>query len=320
MPPGQEELFRAARALLDNNFNAPQDIIPTVVFAEVSAGNRHLEELKESLAANDLMSERGRVLRQRFAQAFEFHSIRALIDGVPIISQNLVHITGAYKDDSLKEIEKITIDVCDISVTAKQVGEQYENALELFGVDTSSPHRGEEGMIGWQVDPGVIHMAIYPTLADPPVRTALARSLRQRTRRNRPSFPPPATVAQGYHEARGSKKKGKFQGLGRAMLPGNLTNQPEAKTLLPACVAWYLAGRKKPDDPRTRKKVAERLNQRLLGPCGLERLALGGSDFIQLWGNVGKHAKTLNDVEQAFIVSSKFYGLLADFHSRSENR
>ncbi len=92
MPPGQEELFRAARALLDNNFNAPQDIIPTVVFAEVSAGNRHLEELKESLAANDLMSERGRLLRQRFAQAFEFHSIWDFTDGALIVRQNPVHI------------------------------------------------------------------------------------------------------------------------------------------------------------------------------------------------------------------------------------
>src|SRR5918998_1425414 len=96
LPQEHKELFRAARVLIGNNFNAPQDIIPTVVFAVVSAGHRHLEELKESLAANDLMSERGHVLRQRFAQAFDFHSISALIDGVPIISQNLIHTVGTY--------------------------------------------------------------------------------------------------------------------------------------------------------------------------------------------------------------------------------
>jgi hypothetical protein len=312
-----EELLRAAKALLDNDFKAPQDIIPTVVFAVVSTGNRHLEELKESLAANALSSEYGRVFRQRFAQAFEFHSIYTLIDGVPIISQNLVHIRGTYKDDSLKEIERIAIGICDLSVTAKQVYDHYENALESFGVDNSSPQKGEEGMIGWQVDPGVIDMVIYPTLADPPTRADLARSLRQRARRNRPSFPPPAMVAQTYDMLRGSKKRGKFQGFGRVMLPGNLTNQPEAKTLLPACVAWYLAGRKKPDDSQTKKTIAELLNQRLLGPCGLESLMPEGSDFNQLWGNVGKHAETLNDVERAFIASSKRYGLIADFHSGS---
>ena len=315
-----EELLRAAKALLDNDLKAPQDIIPTVVFAVVSTGNRHLEELKESLAANAVSSERGRIFRQRFAQAFEFHIISTLIDGVPIISQNLIHTAGTYKDDNLKELEKITIDVCDISVTVKQLGEHYGDALELFGADTSSPQKGEEGMIGWQVGPGVIHMAIYPTLAEPPTRSTLARSLRQRALRNHSSFPPPAMVEQAYDMLRGSEGKGKFRGFGRAMLPGNLTNQPQAKTLLPACVAWYLAGRKKPDDPQTRKKIAELLNRHLLKPCGLDSLAPGGSDFNQLWGNVGKHAETLNDVEQAFMTSSQLYGLIADFYSRSGNR
>jgi hypothetical protein len=313
------ELFRVARALLDNDFRDAQEIIPTVVFAAVSVGDPHLEELKDSLAANDLMSERGRVLRQRFARAFEFHTIWAFSDGVPIIRRNPVHTAAMRKNDGRKEIEKITMDVAVISATAQQVAEHYENALELFSVDTCSPFRGEQGMIGWQVEPGVIHMAIYPTLADPPIRGPLARALRQRERRKHPSFPPPAMVKQAYDLLRGSNEKGKFQGFGRSVLPGNLTHQPEAKTILPACVAWYLAGRKRPDDPQTKKKIAELLNRHLLKPCGLESLAPGGSGFNQLWGNVGKHAETLNDVEQAFITSVQLYGLIADFHLRYGN-
>ena len=309
----------AAQALLDNEFKDAQEIIPTVVFAAVSAGDRHLEELKESLAADDLRSERGRLLRQRFTRIFEFHSIWALADGVPIIRQHPIYMAAWYKDGGLKEIERMTIDVVDISPTAKQVAEHYRSTLELYGVDTSSPQQGEEGMIGWQVDPGVIHMAIYPTPADPN-RSALVRSLRRRTPRNRSSFPPPAIVEQMYDVLRGSRAKGKFRGFGRSVLPGNLTNKPEAKTLAPACVAWYLAGRKKPSDKGTRIKIAELLNRHLLVPCGLESLSQGGSDFIQLWGNVGKHAEALNSVEQAFIANSRLYGLVANFHSRFGNR
>ena len=91
VPREHEELLRAARALLYNGFKAPQDIIPTVVFAVVSTGNPHLEELKDSLA-NDLMSERGRLLRQRFTRAFEFHSIWDFTDGALIVRQNPVHL------------------------------------------------------------------------------------------------------------------------------------------------------------------------------------------------------------------------------------
>jgi hypothetical protein len=61
-----------------------------VVFAVVSTGNPLLEELKDSLA-NDLMSERGRLLRQRFTRAFEFHGIWDFTDGALIVRQNPVH-------------------------------------------------------------------------------------------------------------------------------------------------------------------------------------------------------------------------------------
>jgi hypothetical protein len=316
MPREHEELLRAAKALLDRDFKAPQDIIPTVVFAVVSTGKPHLEELKDSLAANDLMSERGRLLRQRFTRAFEFHSIWDFTDGVLIVRQNPVHIEATYKDDGREDLEKITIDVAHLSATPTQVAEHYASALELFSVDTSSPSRGEEGMIGWQVGLGVIHMAIYPTLANPPVRSALARSLAQRALRNRRSLPPPAMVKQAYDMLRGSNEKGKFHGFGRSVLPGNLTNQPEAKTLLPASVAWFLAGRKKPDDLQAKKKIAELLAKH----CGLKHLTHWGNDFTQLWANVDKHAETLNDVEQAFITNSQLYKLIADLHSGFGNK
>jgi hypothetical protein len=123
-------------------------------------------------------------------------------------------------------------------------------------------------------------------------------------------------VKQAYDMLRGSNEKGKFQGFGRSVLPGNLTNQPEAKTLLPASVAWFLAGRKKPDDLQAKKKIAELLAKH----CGLKHLTHWGNDFTQLWANVDKHAETLNDVEQAFITNSQLYKLIADFHSGFGNK
>ncbi len=196
------------------------------------------------------------------------------------------------------------------------MAEHYKESANLHGFDTDS-YEGE-GEFGWQVAPGIIHMEIYPALVNPDIGS-LERWLKK-SPRQRLSFPPPVMVGDLYSVVRGSTAKGRFKGYGRSVLSGNLTNQPEAMTLLPACVAWYLAGRKKPNDKATKVNIAQLLNRHLLTPCGLEMLSEGGSDFIQLWRDVGKRAEALNRVEQSFIEPLRNMQLEPDFFSAFDNR
>ena len=302
----------AAQALLDNDYSDEQEIIPTMVVGALSAENERLEELRESVATIEWGSARGRLLRQRFWQVFEPHSIWALVDGVPIIHRNPIQVASLHSDE---EIEKITIDVVDVSAKPEQVAKYYKETLELHDLDA---HFSEEGEIGWQIAPGIIHMMVYPALVDPDI-DSIRRSLKKQTPQSS-SFPPPGLVGEIYSTLRGTKAKGKFRGFGRSILPGNLTNKPKAKTLVPACVAWYLADREKPSDYDAKIRIAELLNRHLSAPCKLESLSKGGSDFIQLWNNVSKHAETLKRVEEGFVEALRRRDFAPDFFSPSEKK
>jgi hypothetical protein len=91
-------------------------------------------------------------------------------------------------------------------------------------------------------------------------------------------------------------------------------------TLVLACVAWYLAGRQQPRDKATKIKIVQLLNRHLLTPCGPKTLSEGGSDFVQLWRDVGKHAEAFIRVEQAFVETLRSHQFALDFFSASENR
>ena len=122
-------------------------------------------------------------------------------------------------------------------------------------------------------------------------------------------------VGDLYSVFRGSTAKGKFRGYGRSILSGNLTNQPHAMTLVPACVAWYLAGRQKPRDKATKIKIAQLLNRHLLTPCGLENVWEGDSNFIRLWRDVGKRAEALIRVEQTFVETLRSHQFGQDHYA-----
>ena len=280
----------------------------------LSTEEPYLAELWDSLATIEWTSAQGRLLRQRFSQVFVPYSIWTFVDGVLIIHRNPIQVAG-LRNYGTEEIEKITIDIVDVSAKPEQLAEDYGDALESFGLGA---HFSAEGEIGWQVAPGIIHMEVYPALVAPD-SDSIMRSLEKPTS-NGSAFPPPGLVGEMYSILRGSKAKGRFQGFGRLMLPGNLTNKPEGKTLIPACVAWYLTDRGKLTDSGTKRRIAELVNRHLLVPCGLESLSEGGSDFIQLWNNVSKHGETLKNVEQGFADILHRRTFVPNFFSPSENK
>jgi hypothetical protein len=302
-----------AQALLDNNYDSPQQIIPTIVFGAVSVDDARLGELREALSTIEWGSERGRRLRSRFGELFKWTDVWALVDGVPIIRQDPIRVVYSR---TTEDDQRITIDIIDISARPEEVSSSYKESLAAFSLDEGF---AEEGGVSWQVGPGVIHMMVHPGLPAPDI-DAIVRLVRNNPQPERRFFPPAGLIGEVYATLRGSNAKGRFRGFGRSVLPGSLTNKPEAKTLVPACVAWYLAGRKTPVDYETKAKITELLNRHLLAPCGLEELSKGGGDFNQLWGNVRKRADVLNRTEQALFGRLRHSEFMPGYFSASENQ
>jgi hypothetical protein len=301
----------AAQALVDNGYTDGPEVIPTLVFAALSTEEPLFEDYGEGLATEEWTSWRADLLRQilrnSFAPITAPHSVWALADGVLIIRPTPIEVKFQPKGD--RQESKVTIDVVDVSVKPEQVAERYKESAKSLGLDTDYYEEGE-GELGWQVAPGIIHMEISPALVDPDTEWSVKRPPRPRL-----SYPPPEMIGDLYSVLRGSTAKGKFRGYGRSVLPGNLTNKPHAMTLVPACVAWYLAGRQKPRDKATKIKIVQLLNRHLLTPCGLETLSEGGSDFIRLWRDVGKHAEALIRVEQTFVETLRSHQVGQDHYA-----
>lgn len=70
--------------------------------------------------------------------------------------------------------------------------------MDLFGLGVGF---SDEGELGWQVDSGIIHMEVYPTLVEPDIG-AIKRSIRREPRDNQ-AFPQPLLVGEMYAVLRG---------------------------------------------------------------------------------------------------------------------
>jgi hypothetical protein len=301
----------AGQVLLDNRYTDERKIAPTMVFAALAAEDPRLGEIKESLATAE-ESARASLLRERFIRVFEPLGVWALVEGIPIIHKNPIEVSRVRLIDAPEESEKVTIDVVDVSAKPEQVAETYKSALGLFGLNNHpSEESEEEGQLGWQVAPGIIHMEVYRVLVDPDIPSILWRT--KKWPDEGVAYPSPGLVAGMYSVLRDF--------YGRSVLPGNLTNKPEAKTLVPACAAWYLTNRgSRLEDRGAKVRTAGLLNRHLLTPCGLEMLWEGGSNFIQLWGNVRKRAEMFRKLEEDFTERLRHREFAPDYFSPSPNK
>lgn len=184
---------------------------------------------------------------------------------------------------------RIFIDIFDVSVKPEEVAAEYRNTLNAFGLKESA---SGEGGFSWQAIPGVVRMVFDPRPPDPSL-DMLSHYLK-----NSPgggpehlSFPAAEFAAEMYAAARGFKRgRVDFQGVGLE-LPGSRTRQPAAKTVVPACAAWFLAGEKSHPDFETKTRVTEILNTQLLRRHDLGEVNHDHSRFNQLWGNVRKRGE-----------------------------
>jgi hypothetical protein len=87
----------AAQALVDNDYTDGPEIIPTVVFAALSAEERLFEELREKLAALEWTSTEAGNLLGGFMNIFAPYAVWALADGVLIIRPQPIALRLLYK-------------------------------------------------------------------------------------------------------------------------------------------------------------------------------------------------------------------------------
>lgn len=302
-----EAVLLAAHALLGGGYDRESTIIPTLVFAAIATEDARFREWKKALTAFGRDSDAGSCVRQRPPRAFDSMAVWDVFDDVPIIWRDPTRISyehapedvafadgvGEHERD-LQKAGRICIDILEVSVKPKEVSEAYRTTLNLLGLEEGL---SEEGSVGWQAISGIIHMTVHPGLVDPST-DAITRHVENgpHAEPEHLAFPAAELVGEMYAVLRGSRGKGKFQGIGFD-LAGSRTRQAEAKTLVPACVAWFLAGEDAGPAYQTKARVTEVLNKQLLRPRGLKEASVGGGDFNQLWRDVKKHEAGLRQLK-----------------------
>jgi hypothetical protein len=261
VPPEHEELLRAARALLDNGIENEDEIIPTLVLAANVGQMPRLEYIRDELA------KAGRDSKARAELDGQLYSVSGgwimssgrVVDGVPLVRRALLRITG-FKDKG-GHIEEIAIDVFKRSVTHEEVGKWYEWYLKQENLDYDLNDLSR-GVVAYKTD----NREFFRLIARPEERSVDTDGRILPITEGIRKFPHPPAVAGMYKGLRGLMAFAEPNTL----LSGRLRG-PDFKphNLVPACVAWYLGGRRALiRRPEMIPQVAKMLNQHLLAPCG----------------------------------------------------
>jgi len=302
-PPEHAELFRVARLLFRAGVGEESDIIPTLVFAANVTEMPHLRDISnvtEMPYLHDIRDgltaladpDRREIWSDLYAQVSEsFDSMVTLVgtaEGAPVLRLapfRMILVTGGHEG-----IEEVYIDVFNRSVQAAEIAEKYEKYLKKRNVDVD-PNRGT---ISYKVHEGFIRIVVQPETIS--VDRADGRILPLRM--GPPGFPDPLVVAGVYRVLRGSRTEGRFKGFSSVLAGRERGPSSPADTLIPACVAWYVAGRGEPPIGQTEEKhrVVRMLNQDLLGPCGKEPWP---DSSTTLWRNVRNASDVIERLEQA---------------------
>lgn len=292
-PPEHEELFHAAKVLLSREIEGEDTIIPTLSFAVLADRIPEIAAFKNRFAADGQNVGQLKSLEQRFYNAFAGFWPEHYIDGVLIVKRYGISV-DCFSASNGKVIKKIQIDVTDLSIRRDDVIEWYEYALTSYNLDYRPSAIGNIGWKAYKGTPrmGVIRMVVRPEDSD------IDQVSRHRIRSpdEQLPFPPPQLVGAFYDMLRGSKKHG-FSGFGSLALHGKTHGpRPERKTLVPACVAWFLSDGGRADDPQQQLELTNLLDrQSVLNVQDHE------ASHEQLWGNVKKRSETIKEVAQALL-------------------
>lgn len=297
-----EAVILAADALLEGGYARENMIVATLVFAAYATEDSRIEELKNSLAFLDQNSDKAKCLRNRLSSILAPVGVWTIAGDVPIVRRDPMRVSyGRAPEEArfvdgvtdheqrIAKVGRVSIEIFEVSVKREEVVAEYREALKMFGLEEGS---SEEGSIGWQAVAGVIHMTVHPCWTDPSGRM-ITRHIENGLEYRRLLFPAAELVGEMYSVLRGSRGNGSFPGIGFE-LAGRRTRQPDAKTTVPACAAWFLAGEESSPEYATKVRVCDTLNKQLLRPHGLAEVHAGTGPFNQLWRDVRKHASALD--------------------------
>jgi hypothetical protein len=288
-------------------------MIPTLVFAANVTGRAplraisnvtempHMRDIGDGLAILD-DPDRAGIWRDLYTQVSEsFDNLVTLVgtmEGAPVLRLapfRVILVTGGHEEG----LEEVNIDVFSRSVQANDVAEKYEKYLKIRKVDVD-PNRGT---ISYKVHKGFIRMLIRPETIS--VDRADGRILPLRS--GPPRFPDPLVVAGMYSVLKGSRSEGKFKGHSSVLAGRERGPDSPADTLIPACVAWVLAGHGELIGQTEEKhRVVRTLNHELLGPCGKEPLP---ESSTTLWRNARNASDVIGRLERALRMRDESVSL-----------
>lgn len=280
-------LLEVARALFDSGEEDENKIIPTLVFA---ANLRRLESLAQSRTVLTKSKKRDVQWNEISEQVVSLFGglvvpTKEVVDGMPILRQPPFSVTGSARDAKGK-VTEVTLDVPRRAVKPDEVAEWYGRYLRLQGV----PHDEAQGEIAWKFyDEGLLRM-----FARPQTRAFDNADGRFLEVPEGPRCLPDPRILAGVFEVLRPRFVSHLSGRQKGV-------PPKPDNLIPACVAWYMGGRRPGGVANKDKRgVAKVINEHLFKPCDKETLPEDGwTSGNAIWRNATNIAPELQRLENA---------------------
>jgi hypothetical protein len=295
--------LRAARALWDNEIEDEDEIIPTLVFAANLGEAPRLERIRDGLTKAAKGSKDRVELNVQLYDCFGGLSVTSMrvVDGVPVVREAPFRIIG-FSGESY--VEEVAIDVFKRSAEGEEIREWYEWYLKRENLEYGL-NRGE---FAYKFDISADRVAykghneFLRILARPEERSVDPDGYIFPIIAGGRKFPPPEVIAGVYTALQGSQAEDGFAGFD-SVLPGKRGGRTfETRNLVPACVAWYVGGRRALTNLErgspVRPRVAKILNEGLLKPCGKDLLPDRGSGST-IWRNTETVNPAISRLERA---------------------
>jgi hypothetical protein len=322
--PEHQQLLHVAHVLVKQDVQDENVIIPTLAFAALSLDHPTLAGIKGSFVEAQGEPQQWKNLELKFSNTFELFWPERCIDGVLLVRRHQFALFIDYHPDT-SVVKRIQAYITDRSVKASDVAERYGKVLALNGVDHA---RSATGEIAWkayrkatlteeealQAEEALV-AGEDPEPEDAPEAQAIRIAVRPespdidavsemwvRLPHEQLPFPPPQLVKEVCGTLLGSSRKDRYGGYASLALPGRSGRgeSPEGRTLIPACVAWYLADRGRSSDAERKRKLTRLLESEKILKVESDRK----SPHEALWTNVRRRSRAIQDVERSIRAST----------------
>jgi len=307
-PAGHEELFRAARALLDNKIEEERTIIPTLVLAAASDMDRKFKQqyefidqqyrrvgraVVEAYGDDDAWEE----VERAFVLSFQGIEPCTPVDHVPIIQSSLIGLSVQpdksdryvpLEGDSL--VKSIILEVYKGTVEPEQIADSYLDVLRLF----SLPHTSTEAVFACELTDTGLRLVVRSAEEDPDLHPGVGSMIHPNilataegaVKKRQPAFPSPLWVAAIYKGLKALR-------LAPAKREGG--DPHESENLIPAVVAYYMGSRSLKLDKSEKARITALVRSCLLESRQQSNEA--GNQRLNLWRTLGTVLPQVRDAE-----------------------